>query len=86
MVFIFRTIFLLWYVLNMGQILDIHSLFRTEKRSEPRAPLWLGWDPGQLDIVLEADCVLFTLLHNAPLAFLCLYPGGCLAIVTRILR
>ena len=85
MVLIFRTIFLLWYVLNVSQILDIDSPLTTKQLRKPRAPLSFGWDPSQLDIVFEADCVLLTLLHNAPLAFLCLNPGRCMTVVARIL-
>ena len=66
----FRTVLLFGYVLNVRQILDVHALLGAKHGGEPGAPVFLGRDPRQLNIVLEADHVLLSFLHNAALPLL----------------
>ena len=77
-VLVLRTIFLLRHVLDVRQILDVNSLFLAEHGGEPRAPVFLGRDPRQLNIVLEAHHILLPFLHNSVLLLLSLDPS-CLA-------
>ena len=74
-VLVLRTIFLLRHVLDVRQILDVDSLFLAEHGGEPRAPVFLGRDPRQLNIVLEAHHVLLPFLHDSVLLLLSLDPS-----------
>ena len=66
----FRTVLLFWHMLDVRQILNVHALLGAKHGGEPGAPVFFGRDPRQLNIVLEADHVLLSFLHNAALPLL----------------
>ena len=61
-VLILRTVLLFGDMLNHRQILNGSPILASEKAGEPASPVSLLIYLGQLDIVLEAHCVLLHLL------------------------
>ena len=74
-ILVFWAIVLFWHVLNVRQVLNIDSLLGAEHGGQPRAPVFLGRYPCQLNIVLEADHILLPFLHNTALALLSFNSG-----------